>query len=56
MFCPFLNGECRNDCAFKTRNTATTFGTSSCLIAVKLDCINEHQADQLTEITQSIAK
>ena len=54
--CPFINSECRSDCVFKTRRTSTTFGTSSCLIAIKLDSINDAQMDQLTEISQSIAK
>lgn len=51
--CPFINGSCRDDCVFKCNNVASGRGIYSCLIAVKLDDINEHQSDQLNEITQN---
>lgn len=49
-YCPFVNGNCRSDCTFKTVNTSASHGILSCLIAIKLDQINEFQSDQLTEL------
>jgi len=55
-FCPFVKGQCRSDCVFKTQTTACGNLISSCLIAVKLSAINEFQHDDLNEIIQAIEK
>jgi len=55
-FCPFVNGTCKANCVFKTHSTSTTRGTSTCLIAIKLDDINGYQSDQMTEIFHEIKK
>ena len=53
-FCPFIKGKCNDDCVFKCANTATEHGISDCLLAVKLDAINEYQTDQLSEIENAV--
>lgn len=55
-FCPFIKTECREDCAFRVGLCSTSNGTSPCQIFIKLDCINEFQSDQLTEINRQISK
>lgn len=54
-FCPFIKAECREDCIFRVGLCSTANGTSACQIFIKLDCINEAQADQLTEIKNVIS-
>jgi len=49
-FCPFVNGSCRSDCTFKINTTATEHGMSGCLIAVKLEGVNENQSNQLMQL------
>ena len=42
-FCPFVNGECRSDCMFNIGHlVAVERGTSKCLIAVNLSCIENY--------------
>lgn len=53
-FCPFIKDTCREDCTFRCRNVTTSQGITTCLIASKLDCINEMMSDQLTSIEQAI--
>lgn len=53
-FCPFINGSCNNACVFKVHNTSTSYGISTCLIAIKLDSINDHQSMQLDDIISRI--
>jgi len=53
-FCPFIKGDCRDDCTFRCRNTTTSQGATTCLIASKLDAINEFQHDDLMEIQDKI--
>ena len=56
-YCPFINGICRNDCVFKTRNVAAPHGAVyNCLIAVKLTDINEMQHDDLSAIWSLLKK
>ncbi len=58
MFCPFIKDVCDPSCAFRCRPCATSnsmeIATTTCLIAKKLDSLNEMQSDQLTEIVQAI--
>ena len=53
-FCPFVNSQCKQDCVFKVRQTATSQGVSDCFIFTKLDAINDCQPDQLTEISRKL--
>lgn len=56
-FCPFINGQCRPDCKFKSHNTTISSGESKisdCLIVIKLDEINGYQYDQLTDISNAM--
>ena len=53
-FCPFLKDLCENSCVFKVHNTATSYGISTCLIAIKLDSINDQQSMQLDDIISRI--
>lgn len=56
-YCPFVNGDCKDNCVFKTFNTVISHSeTKSCLIAIKLDDINGYQQDQLTEIEHDLSK
>lgn len=58
MFCPFTKDTCNPSCAFRCRPCATANSmmepTTTCLIAKKLDSLNDMQSDQLTEIVQAI--
>lgn len=53
-FCPFIKGECRTDCTFRCSKVLISQGITTCLIASKLDCINEMISDQLTSIENLI--
>jgi hypothetical protein len=55
-YCPFINGPCRNDCVFKTNGVAVRDTIYSCLIAIKLNDINEMQHDDLSEIWNLLRK
>lgn len=58
MLCPFINDICDVSCVFRCRPCATSNSmmnsTTTCLIAKKLDSLNEMQSDQLTEVVQAI--
>jgi len=53
-FCPFIKETCRDDCMFRCRNVTASQGPITCLIASKLDAINEMTSDQLTSIEHLI--
>ena len=56
-FCPFVKTLCRDDCVFKTRNVAGNHGEIfNCLIALKLNDINEMQHDDLSAIWSLLKK
>lgn len=58
MFCPFINGECREDCAFRCRPRAASPSminqTLTCVLASRIDAINTEQQDQLSELIDSV--
>ena len=58
MFCPFIQDECRRDCAFRCRPVAVSQNmaepTSTCVIASRLDAMNTGQADQLSELIDAV--
>ena len=58
MFCPFINGDCRKDCTFHCHKVAGTelSGITECLIASKLDSVNDTQTDQLSEIIRLLSE
>lgn len=54
-FCPFVNGTCKSNCMFHAKSMiATPNGITSCLIAAKLEEINEYQHDDLNDIRRAI--
>lgn len=53
-FCPFIKDSCRKDCVFFRKLAISGGDVTNCLIAGKLDAINDYQSDQLTEISQKI--
>jgi hypothetical protein len=56
-FCPFIGALCRDDCVFKYHNVAGPGGKAyNCLIAIKLNDINEYQHDDLSSILDAIEK
>lgn len=58
MFCPFIQGECNSNCVFRCRPCAVSQSmmqpSTECLIAKKLDYLNDMQQDQLSEILSSL--
>ncbi|MEJ5965586.1 hypothetical protein [Flavonifractor porci] len=46
MFCPFINGECREDCTFRHLARASTGGmisnTSLCALAIAADQLDQY--------------
>ena len=54
--CPFLNEPCREECMFHCNHLISTthVGLSPCLIAVKLDQINEYNHDDLVNVVAAI--
>lgn len=53
MFCPFINGECRNDCAFHHVPRATNGGMSSsvcqCILAIVADQLDYYTSLKIDE-------
>lgn len=49
-FCPFIHAACRRDCKFRCSSTDLPQGAATCLIASKLDKINEIQHDDFKDI------
>lgn len=56
LFCPFIGGECRNDCMFYTRSSASypdnTYRT--CLIAGGLNKISDRSEELLDDILTAV--
>lgn len=57
-YCPFVNGECRNDCVFRCRPRATTQSmvqeTTTCVLASRIAELNDKQADQLDNLIRAV--
>lgn len=53
-FCPFVNGQCRDDCVFRCGNVLIGRDLVNCLIAVKISDINELQSDELDLILKAL--
>lgn len=56
LFCPFIGGECRNDCMFYTHSSASypdnTYRT--CLIAGGLNKISDRSEELLDDILTAV--
>ena len=46
MFCPFINGECREDCTFRHLARSSTGGmksnTSLCVLSIAADQLDQY--------------
>lgn len=54
-FCPFIKDLCRDDCTFHSHNTAIGNSVHDCLIAIKLEGINDMEYDQLENIYKEVS-
>lgn len=52
-FCPFIRDICRNDCVFRCGKSVSQ-GITTCLIAAKLDKMNDNQHNDLVEVANKM--
>lgn len=59
MFCPFVNGECREDCVFRCKheepNSQLTQSPTKCLLVKRMNSLNYMQESQLNDILEAIS-
>ena len=58
MFCPFVKGDCREDCVFRCRPRAASQNmvnpSLTCVLTSRIDAMNTEQQDQLNDLINSV--